>query len=158
MIPGQRQESYQTADSLTASQSALTTDKSQSTVNALASGKKSIIQVPNGNIAVDIRFRSTASDGDSKVLNLYAMRGDSDHYTLIATFTLTTGTQVYTTGNRFVDTISKDVEKWTDTIVVGNDAANGIARIILNTHGYRNFCFIATTLGSTSVIPEFAWE
>ena len=131
---------------------ALTTDKSAATVNALAATTFVKITVPDGSIALNLRWRGGTAL-DVNVQNLYAMRGDSDHYTLIATLTLTTGTQ--TDGSRlFIDTIviTADTEKWTDEIVVVSDAGNGIAHLSLNTHGYRNFVLISTTLASTTYV------
>ena len=164
MLLAMAQNIYDMEGTITASQTALTTDKSKATVHALASTKTAFILPANGTVALDIRFRGIASDGDDNVLNLYAMRGGpgvtkiADHYTLIATLTLKTGTQVYSTGNLFVDTVAITNEKWTDTIKVINDAANGIARIVLNTHGWSNFVLIATTFNSSSVIVEASQE
>ena len=164
MLLAMAQNIFDFGGTITVAQAALTTDKSAVTVHALASTKTAFILPANGTVAVEARFRGIASDADSNVLNLYAMRGGpgvtkrSDHYTLIATLTLTTGTQVYSTGNLFVDTIVVTNEKWTDEIKVVSDAANGIAHISFNTHGCSNFVLIATTLGSTSVIVEASQE
>ncbi len=100
------------------------------------------------------------ADGDSNVINIYGMKGD-DHYSLMATLTLTTGTQVYETGNRFVDTIVETVAfDWHSEVKVHSPAgvamANNIGTVSLNTHGYDNLLIIATTLNSTSVIPEIS--
>lgn len=158
------QNSWREIGVLTTSQVALTTDKSAAIVNALTSTGIVIFPPTDNTVAVDFRFRGVASDGDNNTLNLYAMRGDSDHYTRIATLALTTGTQrysttqVYSTANFFVDTIAITNEKWGDDIVDVSDADNGIAHIVLNTHGYSNFLFIATTLNSASIIIEVARE
>ena len=154
MLLAMAQNIYEFGGTITVAQTALTTDKSAATVDALASTKTAFVLPANGTIALDVRFRGLMSDGDDNVLNLYAMRGIADHYTRIATLTLKTGTQLYSSGNRFVDTIVITNEKWYDTIEVINDAANGIARIAFNTHGHSNFVLIATTLNSTSVIVE----
>ena len=156
MLLAMAQNIYEFRGTITVSQTALTTDKSAATVDDLASTKTAFVLPANGTIAVDIRFRGLMSDGDSNVLNLYAMRGTTDHYTRIATLTLTTGTQLYSSGNRFVDTIVITNEKWFDTIEAISDAADGIARIAFNTHGYSNFVLIATTLNSSSIIVERA--
>ena len=126
---------------------ALTVDKSAATTHALAATTFVRILVDDGSIALDIRWRGGTGD-DSNVQALYAMRGDSDHYTRIAVLTLITGTQ--TDGSKlFVDTITKTNEKWVDTIEVVSDAANGIAHVSLNTHGHRNFLLLGTTVNST---------
>ena len=144
---------WHTAGTLTTSQAALTTSKSAATVDALIStGIVKVTPVDN-TVALELRFKGVATDADSNVLNMYAMR-DTDHYTLIGTLTLTTGTQTDDT-NLFVDTINITSELWTDDIVVMSDAANGIAKVALNTQGHTHFLFIATTLNSTSVIVDY---
>lgn len=158
MLLAMAQNIYEFGGTITASQTAFTTDKSAATVDALAATKTAFVLPANGTIALDIRFRGVMTNGHSNVLNLYAMRGIADHYTLIATLTLITGTQIYSTGNLFVDTIAISNEKWFDEIVVVSDEANGIARIGFNTHGFSNFVLIATTLNSTSVIVEASQE
>jgi len=129
---------------LTTVQAALTTDKSADTVHALTSTGIALLRVENGAVAHNFRFRG-GTDGQTTVVNLYAMRGTRDHYTRIATLTLTTGTQTDGT-YLFIDTIGVSNEKWVDDIVEVSDGANGIAQLSLNTHGHTRFLFIATTL------------
>jgi hypothetical protein len=117
-----------------------------------------VLRSDDGAIAQNVRFRGDANDADSNVVEVYAMRGEGDHFTRICTLTLTTGTQVYSSGVRFVDTIVTSNEKWIDDIVAVSPEANDIAHIAFNTHGYRYFAFIASTLNSTSVIVEAARE
>ena len=150
------QSEWKSGLSLTTAQSALTTSKSATTINALTSTGIAIISPRDNSVALEIRFRG-GSDGDSNILNLYAMRGDNDHYTRIAVLTLTTGTQTDGT-NLFIDTISKANEKWTDTIEVVSDASNGIAKVALNTHGYSKFLVIATTLNSSPLYIDWCRE
>lgn len=152
-----RQYSWRPAGTLTTSQSALTTNKSSAIVDALTSTGVVKIQPDDGTVSLELRFKGDASDEDSNTLNVYAMRdpkGTGDHYTLVAILTLTTGTQTDGT-NLFADTISITSELWIDDIVVMNDAANGVARVALNTQGYTHFLFVAPTLGSTSVIIDY---
>ena len=149
------QYAWRTAGTISAAQSALTTDKTAATVHALASTKLTRITPDDGTIALDLRFKSEGTANDSNVVNLYAMRGNSDSYTLICTFTLTVGTQTDGT-YLFVDTIVSTNEMWADDIVVVSEASNGIAHVELNTHGYKNFALIATTLNSTSVLTDWA--
>jgi hypothetical protein len=140
--------------SITTALSALTTDKSAATVNALATAKTAIIQPDGGTIALELRFRVDGSDGESNVLNLYAMAGADDHYTLIGTLTLTAGTQTDGT-YLFCDTASLASELWIDDIVVLSDEADGIARVSLNLQGYTHILAIATTLNSTAVYCDW---
>ena len=128
---------------LTTVQVALTTDKSAGTVHALTSTGIVLLNVENGAVAHNFRFRGGTED-QTAVVNVYAMRGD-DHYTRIATLALITGTQSDGT-YLFVDSINISNEKWVDDIVAVSDGNDGIAQLALNTHGYTNFLFIATTL------------
>ncbi len=141
------QYEWQNKGNISVAGSALTTDKSAATVHALTATTFVRIQIDDGVVAFNIRWRG-GSDGDSNVHVLYAMRGDDDHYTRIATITLTTGTQTDGT-YLFVDTIVITNEKWTDTIELISDGTNGIAHITFNTHGYKNFVLLGTTVNST---------
>ena len=134
--------------------SILTTDKTAMTVHALTSTTFLRIKISDGQIALNLRWRGGA-DADSNVQVLYAMRGDNDNYTRIATLTLITGTQDDKAGGGgklFVDTITIANEKWIDTIEVINDANNGIAYITLNAHGHKNFLLLSTTRNSTLLV------
>lgn len=145
--PRMGQHDWAERGSISTAGSLLTTDKSATTAHALTATTFVRLQIPQGTIAFNIRWRG-GSDGDSNVHTLYAMRGKSDHYTRIATFTLTTGTQTDGT-YLFVDTVTKANEKWTDTIEVVSDAANGVAHVVLNTHGYTDFLLLGTVVAST---------
>lgn len=158
MIPGVRQEAWRVVNTITSAQANPTTDKSYATLSALAAAKIAMCRVPEGAIALDVRFRGTATNNDSNTVEVYAMRGESDHFTRICTLTLTTGTQIYSSGVLFVDTIATSNEVWTDDIVPVSPANNDIAHVAFNTHGYRYFLFIVSTLNSTSVIVEVAEE
>ena len=148
------QNRYDVEETITVSQATLTTDKSATLVDALDATNTALIHPPNGTVALELRIRGLMSDGDDNVLNLYGMRGHDDHYSLMVTLSIKTGTQLYSSGNRFVDTVVKTNEKWWDSIDVISDAADGIARVAFNTHGYSDFALIATTLNSSSVIVE----
>lgn len=150
------QMDWYNVDNLTTEQAALTTDKSASVVDALTSTGIAILTVENGTVAQDFRFRG-GTDGQTAVVNLYAMRGTNDHYTRIATLTLTTGTQTDGT-YLFIDTITIANEKWIDDIVAVSDGADGIAQLALNTHGYTKFLFIATTLNPAVLYIDTARE
>lgn len=150
------QYDWKNAGSLTTSQAALSTDKSSAAVNALTSTGTLFISPTDNTVAFDLRFRGGV-DGDSNVVNLYAMRAETeaDHYTRIITLTLTTGTQSDGT-NLFIDTLVSTNEKWGDDIVVVSDGANGIAHLELNTHGYSKFLVVATTLNSDELFVDWA--
>lgn len=147
----QHQYEWEVAKILTTAQAALGTDKSVATVHALTATGIARFQPDDGAVAMEFRFLCSA-DADSNVINLYAMRGDGDHYELIATLTLTGGTQVIDSLVA-VDTIveTANTEVWPTAIAVMSQANNSVAKIALNTHGYKNFLFIATTLNSASL-------
>jgi len=147
----QHQYEWDVAKELTTAQAALGTDKSAATVHALTATGIARFQPDDGTVALEFRFLCSA-DADSNVINLYGMRGDSDHYELIATFTLTGGTQVIDSIVA-VDTIAEtaNTEVWPTAIAVMSQANNSVAKIALNTHGYKNLLFCATTLNSASL-------
>jgi len=158
MVPAISQEVWGVVGTITASQAMPTTDKSYATVKAYGTTKLALLRSSDGSVAQNVRFRGTATDANSNVIELIGMRGEADHFTRIATLTLTTGTQIYSSGVLFVDTIVVTNEKWIDAIAVVSPAGNDIAHIAFNTHGWRYFGFIASTLNSTSVIVEAARE
>ncbi len=137
---------------LTTAQAALGTDRSAATVEALTSTGIAIIEVPNGQPAMHFRFR-TEADGDANTIELYAMRGENDHYQKVAILTITGGTQVDGDVGVFCDTvaISANTEVWPTALAASpTTGANGIALFSLNTHGYKKFLFIATTKAGAS--------
>ena len=152
------QYNWKTAGTITTAQAALGNDKSEATVNALTSTGTIIITPTNNTVSFEMRFKG-GTDDQTNVINMYAMRAegdDTDHYKLITTATLTTGTQTDGT-NLFIDTIDNSAfEKWGDDIVVLSPEGNNIASIELNTHGYSHFLIIATTLNSSSLIVDYA--
>jgi len=138
---------------ITSSQAALGSDKSAAYVNALDAGKTIIFTPVDGQVAFEMRFKGGA-DNEVNIVNVYAMRGDNDHYTLVATLTVTTGQQTDGTSN-FIDTISKSNDSWPDNgIEVMNPGNNEIARVAFNTYGYRNFLLLAPTLASSELSME----
>lgn len=152
-----KQYRWEAIGSIIASQAALENDKSADLVNALDASKRIILTPDDGTAAFELRFRG-GSNNEINVLNVYAMRDDNDHYALIATLTITTGQQTDGTYN-FIDTIDKSAaaDSWPDngieTMSTGNDS---IARMILNTYGYKKFLFIAPTLASLNIEMEAA--
>lgn len=125
----------------------LTTDKSAATVHALTSTTFVVLPIINGTIAINLRWRG-GTEGHENIQVLYAMRGNDDHYTRIATLKLTTGTQTDGT-HLFVDEIGVSTERWADDITETSDGADGIANLSFNTHGYTSFVLLSTTYVST---------
>ncbi len=131
---------------------ALAYDQSAATVNALAATKTILVEPANGTPALHFRFR-TEADGDANVIELYAMRGENDHYQKVAILTITGGKQVDSDVGVFCDTlaISANTEVWPTALATApTTGADGTGILSLNTHGYKKFLFIATTLAGTS--------
>lgn len=146
---------WDSVGTITSSQAALGNDKSAALVNALADAKRIIYSPADGQVAFETRWKGGANN-EINVVNVYAMRGDNDHYTPIATLTITTGQQTDGTAN-FIDTIAKSNDSWPDNgIEVMSNADDGIARVALNTYGYKHFLFTAPTLASADLEMEAA--
>ena len=126
-------------------QAALGVDKSAATVRALTATGINRISVPECASAISFRFL-TGADANADVLNLYAIRGD-DHYELVCGITLTGGKQ--TDGDKFFcDTavVVASTEVWPTSLSFSSQGDDSVAKLTLNTHGYSEFLFIATTL------------
>ena len=153
-----KQYDWNEIGNLTTAQAALTTDKSAATVKALTSTGIVIFQADDGAVTYEFRFRG-GTDTQKDTINVYAMRGASDHYTRIGTLTdLETGTQTDGTYLFKEKIASLDNEKWgnADDLVAISDENNGIAKLILNTLGCSHFLFIATTLNSAKLYIDAA--
>jgi len=152
----QTQRACQKAGTLSTSQVALTTNKIKAVVEALTSTGIALVAIDHGVPAVAFRFRTDA-DADTNVLNIYAMRGD-DHYALIATITLTGGTQIDGDVGVFCDTIAitDGTEVWPTSMAAMSTANDSIAELAFNTHGVSKLLFIATTLAGTLQIDGVA--
>ncbi len=140
---------------ITSAQVALTTDKSAATIDTLDTAKTAIIDVEDGSVALELRFRCTGVDNVSDTLNLYYMAGDDDHYALMGTLVIKNGTQTDGT-HTFYDGITFSAEKWPDDIVpLDRTDLDDIARLSFNTHGNRKFLLIATALNNTAVYVDY---
>jgi len=144
---------WRNAGSLTTEQAVLTTDKSAATVNALTSTGTVFIAPTDNTVAIELRFRCTGTEDVDDIVTLYGMRG-TDHYTRMATLTLINGTQTDGTYT-FHDTVTIGNEKWIDDIVDMSDAADGIARVCFNTHGYSKFLLIANDLDNDAILVDW---
>ena len=131
---------------LTTVQAALGTDKSAATVRALTGTGITRYIVPESVSAISLRFL-TGADANADILNLYAIRGDG-HYELVCGITLTGGKQVDGDVGVFCDTavVVGSTEVWPTSLSFSSQGDDGVAKLTLNTHGYSEFLFIATTL------------
>lgn len=111
-------------------------------------------QVPMDWNAIELRFQGTTNN-ESNVVQMWGSRWD-DHFTLLATLTLTTGLQVGDSSALFVDTIVATNEGLSKAGVVCDSAHDRISRYVVDLNGYSKLLFIATTLGSTALQVEVA--
>lgn len=126
-------------------------------VEALVAAKKVLIIIPQGWIAMELRFYSDAAATTSDVIELYAAStSDSrpDHYRHFAQLTNLVGTQEYGT-NKFIDTITPNSEQWLTRPKEVSPANNTYGSYVLNTHGYSNILAIASIKNSTTIGIEY---
>ena len=120
------------------------------TVKALAAARKVLIEIPQGWIAVELRFFSDSVATTSDVIQLYAAStSDSkpDHYRHFAQLTTLVGTQEYDS-NKFIDTITPANEAWLTRNNEISPANNTFGSYVMNTHGYSNILAIVSSLSS----------
>jgi hypothetical protein len=111
--------------------------------------------VPKDINAAEIRFQTTA-DADSHVVEMWGSRGH-DHFTLLATLTLTGGKQEADNSLYFVDTIVATNEKLPQAGTVCDSATNRICRYVVDLAGYDKLLFLASTYAAaTSLVVQVA--
>jgi hypothetical protein len=147
------------AGSITSEQAALAvTGRDTATADALAAAK--IVKITNkspGAYAFLFRFRADGAENLDSVLELYAARG-TDHYSRIATLTITTGTQDTDTSTiHFVDKIAATNE---ETLLDGEEGAGTsnadfIDYYYVRTLGFDKFLFVCSDLDSTTVYIDY---
>ena len=104
---------------------------------------------PNIN-AAEIRFQTTA-DADSQVVEVWAARG-TDHFTLVATLTLTGGKQEADNDLYFVDTIVASTEHLPKAGTVCDSAGDRICRYYVDLAGFDKLLILATTLAANTTL------
>jgi hypothetical protein len=151
---------FQLAGTITSAQTALgPTARDEDTVDALATTKTVIIEVPFGVPSLEIRLRADGNENDTNVLDFYAKpitEGsslDPEHYTRMFTLTGDRSTQIATTGVYFVDQFVISNNQWEAGYTVEN-TANEIDRLRVNTDGYEKILIICTTLATTTVYVD----
>ena len=124
------------------------TERDYASVEALLSTQKAVYTPTDGAKEAEVRF-ITPADADGWVVEMYAAKTAYDHYTRMATLTLTGGTQVHSSGKVFVDTLVGTNEAWIGTFPPPREiqsAVNMIARYSWLLKGYKRFLFIASTI------------
>ncbi len=155
-VPAVDQHPWVPQKQLTTVQAALGTDKSETTVQALTATGISRYKVPTLVSAISLRF-ITGADANADVLNVYALRNSLDgvdgHYEKVCGITLTGGKQVI--GSEvFSDTavVVASSEVWPTALAFSSQADDGVAKLSLNTHGYKEFLFAASTLADSLTV------
>lgn len=126
-------------------------------VKSLADNKKVLIEIPQGWIALEMRFFSDGSADDVDVVQLYAAAtsdSEPDHYRHFAQLTITVGTQVFGS-NKFHDTIAPATEQWLTRNNEVSPANNTFGSYVMNTHAHSRILIIASTRVSTTIGVEF---
>ena len=121
-------------------------------VEALADAKKVVIEIPQGWLAVELRFSAYGTEEDENIIELYvAATSDSkpDHYRHFAKLTTLVGTQEHDS-NKFIDTVSA-VSHWLTRQGAVSPANNTFASYSVNMHGQTHLLAIVSTLNSTSL-------
>ena len=149
---------WEAGSEITASQALLGADAlTHAAVKALADTKKAIIEIPQGWLAVELRFYSDSAANTSDVVELYAAAtsdSNPDHYRHFAQLTTLVGTQEKGS-DKFIDTITPASENWLTKTGEVSPANNTYASYVLNTHGYSHILAIASTLNSTTLGIEY---
>ena len=129
------------------------TARSNTSVEALAAAKKIIFYIPQGWVSLEFRYRTDGSEDDDSVVQVFAAAG-KDHYRHVDQHTIIQGTQLYSTGIYFNDTITSAGETW---ITATSEPAptNGIASYIMNCHKYDRLWIVANDLDTTSIYVDF---
>jgi hypothetical protein len=153
-----KQYFWQSGGTITSAQALLGADAlTHAAVEALAAAKKVLIEIPQGWVAMELRFYSDAAANTEDVLELYAAStsdSNPDHYRHFAQLTTLVGTQEYGS-NKFIDTITPANEAWLTRNNEISPANNTFGSYVLNTHGYSNILVIASTLNSTTFGVEY---
>lgn len=122
-------------------------------VKALADANKVLIEIPQGWIALEMRFFSDGSNNDIDIVELYAEAGE-DHYRHFARLTLTVGTQEKGS-NKFHDTVVPSNEQWLSRNNEISPANNTFGAYVMNTHAHSRVLVIASTLVSGTFGVEY---
>jgi len=122
-------------------------------VVTLADANKVVVDIPQGWLAMELRFYGDAAAETVDVVQLYAEAGN-DNYRHFAQNTLIVGTQEYGT-YKFHDTITPANEAWFTRPNEVSPANNTFGSYVFNTHAYSRVLVIASTLGSTMLGVDY---
>jgi len=125
-------------------------------VDSLADANKVLIEVPNGVLAMELRFfgDNGAAENTEDIVQLYACAG-RDNYRHFAQLTIIIGTADYGTLYHFHDGIKEVNEQWLTKPAVSNPANNTFGSYAFNTHAYDKFLVIASGKNCTTIGVEW---
>ena len=124
-----------------------------SAVDALADANKVIIVIPQGWLAMELRFYSDAAENVDDIVQLYTEAGE-DHYRHFAQNTIVVGTQE-NGSYHFHDTLTSANDAWFTRTTDVSNANNTFASYVFNTHAYSNILIIASDLDSTLIGVDY---
>ncbi len=143
-----KQYYWRTGGTITSQQALLgATALTHAAVELLADAKKVIIEIPQGWMAMEIRYYSDGAANIDDIVQLYAEAGE-DHYRHFAQNTIIVGTQDYGSYH-FHDTITPANKAWLTRNNEVSPANNTFASYVLNTHANSRILVIASDLDST---------
>jgi len=138
---------WQSGGTITIQQAMLDADAlTHAAVKALATANKVLIEIPQGWIAMELRFYSDGAENVDDVIELYAEAGE-DHYRHFAQNTIIVGTQDYGSYH-FHDTITPANEHWLTRNNEVSPANNTFGSYVLNSHAHSRILIIASDLDS----------
>lgn len=149
---------WQSGGSITTQQALLGASAlTHAAVESLAVAKKILVEIPQGWIALEMRFFSDGSANDVDVIQMYAAStsdSEPDHYRHFGQLTVTVGTQEYGS-NKFHDTIVPSGIAWMSKTGAVSPANNTFGSFVMNTHAHSRILLIVSTLVSTTFSAEF---
>lgn len=111
----------------------------------------------NYNEFLEIIAHATANADITDVIDVYAARDDNDDYTYVCSIATSVGTHVVRGGTRKYNDVMTVTEKDAAfEAVESSTATNEVAKVWLNTNGYKKWLFIVSDLDSTDLAIEVA--
>jgi len=148
------QQVWRSGGTITTQQALLgATALSHSAIKTLADAKKVLIDIPQGWVAMELRFYSDGAENVDDIVELYAEAGE-DHYRHFAQLTIVVGTQNYGSYH-FHDIIIPANEAWMSRPNEISQANNTFASYVLNTHCYSRILIIASDLDSSTIGVDY---
>ena len=150
------------ATGITVANGALAVDgRDYTTVDAIADANKKIITLDDGTAAIEVRVRTDGAEDDSNVLQVYAMRGDSDHYQRVCQLTVLQGKQDCSVGH-FGDEFTLANDAWHNIANIRaqvgvQTVTDEIGRFRMNTLGYKKILFVVSTLDASTTTVYVDW-